>query len=95
MLPWEFQRDGEEIKVRPNGQLIVNDETLAAATVRAGAGLGYMMEHDVADEIADGRLVQALAAWCPVYPGCVLYFPSRQVTPALRALIDALRWPVS
>ena len=95
LLPWEFQRDGEEAKMRPNGQLIVNDETLAAATVRSGAGLGYMMEHDVADEIADGRLVQALAAWCPVYPGCFLYYPSRQVTPALRALIDALRWQLS
>lgn len=73
------------------GQLIVNDEVLAAAAVRAGAGLGYMMEHDVAEEIADGRLVQVLADWCPVYPGCRLYYPDRRVTPALRALIDTFR----
>jgi DNA-binding transcriptional LysR family regulator len=92
LLPWEFERGGEEVKVRPSGQLIANDETLAAATVRAGAGLGYMMEHDVRAEIADGRLVQVLAAWCPDYPGCYLYYPNRQVTPAMRALIDALRW---
>jgi DNA-binding transcriptional LysR family regulator len=92
LLPWEFERNGEEVKVRPSGQLIANDETLAAATVRAGAGLGYMMEHDVRDEIADGRLAQVLAEWCPDYPGCYLYYPNRQVTPAMRALIDALRW---
>ncbi|WP_260599186.1 LysR family transcriptional regulator [Sphingomonas endolithica] len=92
LLPWEFERSGEEVKVRPSGQLIANDETLAAATVRAGAGLGYMMEHDVRAEIANGRLVQVLAAWCPDYPGCYLYYPNRQVTPAMRALIDALRW---
>lgn len=93
LLPWEFERGGEALRVRPGGQLIVNDEALAGAAVRAGAGLGYMMEHDVADEIADGRLVQVLGDWCAPYAGCCLYYPSRQVTPALRALIDALRWP--
>ena len=92
LLPWEFERDGREVKVRPGGQLIANDETLAGATVRAGAGLGYMMEHDVTQEIADGRLIQVLGEWCPRYRGCHLYYPNRQVTPALRALIDALRW---
>jgi DNA-binding transcriptional LysR family regulator len=50
-----------------------------------------MMEHDVADEIADGRLIQVLAPWCPSYPGCRLYYPDRRVTPALRVLISALR----
>ncbi|PSJ43393.1 LysR family transcriptional regulator [Allosphingosinicella deserti] len=92
LLPWEFERDGTELRLRVAGQLIVNDENLAGAAVRAGVGLGYMMAHDVADEIADGRLIQVLADWCPLYPGCHLYYPSRQVTPALRALIDALRW---
>ena len=93
LLPWEFERGGRDINVRVAGQLIVNDETLAAAAVRAGAGLGYMMEHDVAAEIADGRLIQVLAPWCPTYPGCCLYYPDRRVSPAMRALIDALRWP--
>jgi DNA-binding transcriptional LysR family regulator len=92
LLPWEFEHDGREIRFRPGGQLIVNDELLAAAAVRGGAGLGYMLEHDVAEEIADGRLIQVLAPWCPSFPGCHLYYPSRQVTPALRVLVDALRW---
>ncbi len=91
LLPWEFERDGREVRARPGGQLIVNDELLAGAAVRAGAGLGYMLETDVANEIADGRLVQVLGDWCPPFPGCHLYYPSRQVTPALRALVDALR----
>ena len=92
LLPWEFARDGREVRFRAGGQLIVNDEVLAGATIRAGAGLGYMLEHDVAAEITDGRLIQVLDDWCPPFPGCHLYYPSRQVTPALRALIDALRW---
>ncbi len=92
LLPWWFEEDGREIRVRVAGQLIVNDEALSAATVRAGAGLGYMMEHDVAAEIVDGLLVQVLGPWCPTYPGCKLYYPDRRVSPAMRALVDALRW---
>lgn len=92
LLPWEFSVDGREIRTRVAGQLIVNDEVLAAAATRAGAGLGYMMEHDVADEIADGRLVQVLGEFCTPYPGCHLYYPDRRVSPALRALIDRFRW---
>lgn len=91
LLPWEFEEAGRDVRLKVPGQLIVNDEVLAGAAVRAGVGLGYMMEHDVADEIADGRLVQVLAPWCPPYPGCRLYYPDRRVSPALRALIDALR----
>ena len=92
LLPWEFERDGRDVNVRPSGQLIVNDEVLAAAATRAGAGLGYMMEHDVAEEIKDGRLVQVLQEWCPSFQGCQLFYPDRRVSPALRALIDWLRW---
>lgn len=92
LLPWEFERDGREIKVRTSGPLVVNDGALAAAAVRAGAGLGYLMEHEAAGDIAAGRLIQVLAEWCPTFPGCQLYYPGRRQTPpALRALIDALR----
>ncbi|WP_416357132.1 LysR family transcriptional regulator [Aureimonas phyllosphaerae] len=93
LLPWEFERDGQALRVKVGGQLIVNDERLAAGAVRAGAGLGYMMEDDVAEDIAAGRLVQVLDAWCAPFDGCRLYYPSRQAAPALRALIEAFRWP--
>ena len=92
LLPWEFEKDGKEIKVRTSGPMVANDGDLPAAAVRAGAGLGYIMEHDVADEIAAGTLVQVLKDWCPSYPGFFLYHPSRrQSPPALRALIAALK----
>lgn len=92
LLPWEFERGGKEIKIYTNGPLVANDSDLPAAAVRAGAGLGYMMEHEVADEIASGKLIQVLADWCPAFPGFHLYHPSRrQSPPALRALIAALK----
>ncbi|MFK3705427.1 DNA-binding transcriptional LysR family regulator [Raoultella sp. BIGb0138] len=92
LLPWAFKHEGHEVKRRTTGQLIVNDGVLAAATVRAGAGLGMLMEHEVAEELADGRLISVLDEWCPAFPGCHLYYPNRRVTSALRALIDTLRW---
>ncbi len=68
LLPWEFARDSREVRVRASGQLIVNDGNLAAAAVRAAAGLGYMLEDEFADDIAAGRLVQVLDSWCPPFP---------------------------
>jgi len=92
ILPWEFRHDGKDIKIRPSGPLVVNDGPLAAAAIRAGAGLGYIMERDVAEDLATGALVKVLDAWCPTFPGCYLYHSSRRQSPAaLRALIDALR----
>ena len=92
LLPWEFQRGDKEIKIRTRGPLVANDGDLPAAAVRAGAGLGYIMEHDVAEDIASGKLIQVLADWCPRFPGFHLYHPSRrQSPPALRALIAALK----
>lgn len=92
LLPWEFAQDGREVRVRASGQFIVNDGALAGAAVRAGAGLGYMLETEVGADLAAGRLVQVLDEWCPPFPGCHLYYPSRQIPPALRALADTLRW---
>ena len=93
LLPWEFEKDGQEIALRTAGPLVANDADLATAAVRAGAGLGYVMEQDVAEDIASGALIQVLADWCPAFPGFHLYHPSRrQSPPALRALIAALRF---
>ena len=93
LLPWEFARDGQEIRIRATGPLVVNGSDLAMAAVRAGVGIGYMMEEDAAEDIAAGRLVQVLDDWCPPYDGAFLYHTSRRQTPpALRALIDFLRW---
>jgi DNA-binding transcriptional LysR family regulator len=58
----------------------------------AGRGLLCVMADHAASALADGRLVQVLAPWCPKFAGYQLYYPSRrQVTPAFKLFVDTLR----
>jgi DNA-binding transcriptional LysR family regulator len=93
LLPWEFDKDGRSITVRVEGQLIFNTMSLALRAVLDGLGLGYCLDDMAAEAIADGRLIRVLEDWCEPFPGYHIYYPNRrQLSPALRLLIDALRF---
>ena len=90
---WEFERDGRELKVRVEGQLVFNNIGLRLKAVLAGLGLAYLPEDQVQQQLDDGRLLRVLADWCPPFPGYHLYYPSRrQSSPAFTVLVDALRY---
>ncbi|MBE3639235.1 LysR family transcriptional regulator [Mangrovicoccus algicola] len=90
---WEFEKDGEEIIRRVDGPFIVNDSDLAIAAAREGHGIAFVTEAEVAADLAAGRLHRVLEDWCPPFGGMHLYYPGRrQVSSALRLLIDRLRW---
>lgn len=90
---WEFSRRGEALRVRVDGPCTFNAMAQAEQAMRAHFGFAYLPESRVADDIAAGRLVQLLDDWCEPYPGYHLYYPSRvHVSPALRVVIDGLRW---
>jgi len=89
---WEFEKDGRELTVSPEGPLIVNDQRLLIQAALDGAGLGFVFEGMVAAELAEGRLVPLLLDWSPPFPGFFLYYPrQRQMPAALRAFIDFVR----
>jgi DNA-binding transcriptional LysR family regulator len=89
---WEFERRGETVEVDAQGALTLDEMTLMLEAVRAGVGLGYLSEWNVAADVAAGRLVQVLDDWTPAYPGLCLYYPGRRHVPAgLRALIDLIK----
>ncbi|MGL4291016.1 MAG: LysR family transcriptional regulator [Phreatobacter sp.] len=89
---WEFEKDGQALEIAVEGRLVFNEGRLIMAAALAGAGLAYVMEAMVAEEIAAGRLVRVLDDWSPPFPGFFLYYPSRrQMRPALRAFIDFFR----
>ena len=67
-----------------------NGDTSVAATVR-GAGIDLQPTFLVADEIADGRLVEVLPQWRAVELGIYAVYPSRKfVLPKVRALVNFL-----
>ncbi|MGR9275243.1 LysR family transcriptional regulator [Rhizobium leguminosarum] len=90
---WEFEKDGRELRVRVEGQLIFNNIALRLNAVLAGLGLAYMAEDLVEAHLADGRLVRVLEDWCLPFSGYHLYYPSRRHTsPAFALVVDALRY---
>jgi len=89
---WEFEKDGRELRVRVDGPLAFNGSRLALAAARSGAGLAYLFEDHVREDIADRRLIRVLSDWCPPFSGYHLYYPSRrQLSPAFAVVADALR----
>ncbi|MGZ0703532.1 LysR family transcriptional regulator [Pseudomonas piscis] len=90
---WEFERDGQAFTVKADGQLVFNSIMHVLNAAVDGLGLGYVPEELVAPYLADGRLVEVLADWCPVFQGYHLYYPNRrQASPAFSALVEALRY---
>jgi DNA-binding transcriptional LysR family regulator len=90
---WEFEKNGREMKVHVEGQLVFNNLALRLNAALAGLGLTYLPEDVVKTHLAKRKLVRALADWCPKFSGYHLYYPSRrQTTPAFRVLVDALRY---
>ncbi|HEX9212126.1 MAG TPA: LysR family transcriptional regulator [Bradyrhizobium sp.] len=90
---WEFEKRGRAMKVRVDGQLVLNTNLLRMNAVLAGLGLAYIPEDIVKREIADGRLIRVLADWCAPFAGYHLYYPSRrQPAPAFAVLVEALRY---
>lgn len=93
IFAWEFEKDGHEIKVRVEGQLVFNNITMRLDAARRGLGLAYMPEDQVAEPIARGELVRVLEDWCTPFPGYHLYYPNRRhASPAFALVVEALRY---
>ncbi|MGO4439964.1 LysR family transcriptional regulator [Rhizobium sp. RAF56] len=90
---WEFEKDGRELRVRAEGQLVFNTSALRVNAALSGMGLAYMAEDIAMPYLRDGRLVRVLEEWCPPFPGYHLYYPSRrQASPAFALVVNALRY---
>jgi len=95
MINWVFERDGETVKIEPNGQLLVQVGgalDLAIDSAVAGLGLVYLFEDWLAPYFEKGVLQPVLQPWWPQFSGPYLYYSGRRLVPApLRAFVDFIR----
>jgi DNA-binding transcriptional LysR family regulator len=90
---WEFERNGRELKVRVDGQLIFNNIFQVRDAALDGFGLAYVPEDLARPHLSKGQLVWVLQEWSPRWAGYHLYYPSRrQSSPAFGLVVDALRY---
>ena len=90
---WEFEKDGQELNVRIEGQLVFNNIAMRLEAALQGLGLAYMPENVVQEHVAQGRLIRVLEDWCEPFSGYHLYYPSRrQSSPAFNLLRETLRY---
>ena len=56
--PWEFEKDGQALRVRVNGQVTFNNTyaMIDAAVTGVGIGIAYVPENIVTSRIASGAL---------------------------------------
>jgi len=95
MMPWEFERDGEVVRVDPTGPLLVRigpATELAVDAAIAGTGIVYLFEDWLRPHLDSGALEPVLESWWQGFEGPFLYYPGRRLVPApLRAFIDFIK----
>lgn len=93
LYAWEFERDGEELNVRVEGQLTFNGTYPMLNAALSGFGLAYVPEDLARPHIKKKKLVHVLQDWCPPFSGFHIYYPSRrQHSVAFMRVLDALRF---
>lgn len=95
MPPWEFERNGEVVRVEPSGPLLVRaggGTDLAVDAAIAGTGIVYLFEDWLRPHLDSGALEPVLEPWWQRFSGPFLYYPGRRLVPTpLRAFIDFIK----
>jgi len=93
--PWEFERDGEVVRVDPAGPLLVQvgaATDLAVDAAIAGTGIIYLFEDWLRPHLERGALEPVLEPWWLRFSGPFLYYPGHRLLPApLRAFVDFIK----
>ncbi|KTB91134.1 LysR family transcriptional regulator [Pseudomonas syringae ICMP 13102] len=89
---WEYERDGDTVKVDPTGPLTVRIGGAFELTVQAaidGLGVVHLFEDWLRPHLDSGALEPILEPWWQRFTGPYLYYPGRRYLPSpLRAFID-------
>lgn len=92
LYAWEFEKDGQEVNVRVDGQLTFNNSYAMMGPVLAGLGVAFVPNSLADDHVASGALTLLLDDWSPYFDGYFLYYPTRrQNLPVFKVIAEALR----
>lgn len=92
LYAWEFEKDGEALNIKVDGQYIANSNYLIQEATLDGVGLSYLPSYMVQPLIENGQLIEVLSDWSPYFSGFYLYYPNRrQSSPAFMAFVQAVR----
>ena len=93
LYAWEFEdRDGNEIRVKVQGQACFNTINPVMRAAKDGHGLALIPERLATEHLVSGALKLCLDDYCPSFPGFHLYYPSRQrPSSAFGVVLEALR----
>ncbi|TLX60617.1 LysR family transcriptional regulator [Stutzerimonas nosocomialis] len=86
---WYYRHGGKEVAEPIAPRLVCNQIRTASLACVQGLGITRLMHYQVADELADGRLVRILRAFEPVDLPIQLVYPhSLQLSPRVRAFVE-------
>ena len=86
---WRLGSGAAARSVRVAPRLRVNEVEAALQAVRADRGIARVLSYQVADDLAEGRLVRLLSDWEPEPSPVQLVVPSgRAMAPKVRAFLD-------
>lgn len=89
---WEFERNGETVRISPDGPLIASTLEIELAAAVGGLGLIYSFEESLQPSLDNGDLKPVLTDWWQSFSGPFLYYQSRIHVPApLRAFLDFIK----
>ncbi|MEL0250650.1 MAG: LysR family transcriptional regulator [Novosphingobium sp.] len=92
LIRWRFEQGDEELQIDVDGPITLDEASLARIAAISGVGIGYFMESDVREDMAQGRLVRILEDWTPPAQPLCLYFANRRnSSAALQAFIALAR----
>jgi DNA-binding transcriptional LysR family regulator len=95
MAPWEFERDGEILRIDSSGPLLVQvgaATDLVVEAAIAGTGVIYLFEDWLRPHLDSRALEPILEPWWQRFSGPFLYYPGRRLLPApLRAFVDFIK----
>src|SRR4051812_5868942 len=72
LYAWEFAKDGQQLRVRVEGQLTFNTSYAMIDAALNGYGIAYVPESLVEQHLAFGQLRSALDEWSPKFAGYYL-----------------------